>query len=191
MVNTKTFLRTHTKEMFFENYVREHYRDVYNVAYKKTNNKEDAEDLVQETFLRALRFFNSYDVEQSFENWLFKIMDNIHIDNHRKSFQSRVPHVAVISLDKPLETEEGEINMEIPDYASDPLECVIKTDRKESLKKALSKIKADFRNALILADIYDKSYEEISEITHTNIGTVRSRIHRARKELKEILGNEL
>lgn len=191
MVNSKAFLRTHTKEMFFENYVREHYRDVYNVAYKKTNNKEDAEDLVQETFLRALRFFNSYDSAQSFENWLFKIMDNVRIDSHRKSFQGKNPNSVLISLDKPLETEEGEISMEIPDDTDEPAACLLKKDFKETLRKALEKIKPDFRDALILADIYDKSYEEISEITHTNIGTVRSRIHRARKELKDIFNHEL
>ena len=189
MINSRLLKKTcfGNNTLDFSELVNKYYKKAYSVAYSKTNNREDAEDLVQETFLRALRFFDSYNKEISFETWLYKIMSNINIDNYRKSFKAKNPNIQILSLDQPIETNEGEVAAEIPDYSEDPSLIMEEKHKKQSVIKALNSLKPEFREALYLCDIEGKSYEEIAQITNINIGTVRSRIFRARQEIKEKL----
>lgn len=175
------------RRLDYNQFVKAHYENAYKKAYSLTNHREDAEDLVQETFLRAFRFFDTYDPNVPFEVWLNKIMRNAWIDEYRKSAKYKNPDFKVISIDDPIKTNEGEVSYEISDDSPTPEEIVLMEERRERVRQALSELKPEFREVLILADIDDKSYEEIAKITNTNIGTVRSRIHRARNMLKEKL----
>jgi RNA polymerase sigma-70 factor (ECF subfamily) len=147
----------------------------------------DAEDLTQEAFLRAYRFFDRYNRQMPFENWLYRIISNVFIDELRKR-----PKAKCQSLDQPLSgtNSESEIKLEIPDFTSDPEAMMMQVELDESLQIALNALPPDFRKTVILADVEGLSYEDISETMGCSLGTVRSRLHRGRKLLRNRLVRE-
>ena len=167
----------------FDSLVRRCHRQAYNVAYRLTGNQSDAEDLAQESFLRAYRFFDRYDRSMPFENWLYRIMSRVFIDELRKR-----PRLKTQSIDQPLgngDSGDAEIMLEIPDYDSNPEQITLSDSLDEYLQNALNALPEEFRIAVILADIEGLSYEEISDAMHCSLGTVRSRLHRGRKLLRQ------
>lgn len=169
----------------FDALVNRCHRQAYNIAYRMTGNRADAEDLTQESFLRAYRFFDRYNREMPFENWLYRIMSRVFIDELRKR-----PKLKTQSLDQPLhagDSGDAEILLEIPDFESDPERLLLHDTLEESLQFALETLPAEFRVAVILADIEGLSYEEIAETMNCSLGTVRSRLHRGRKLLRQKL----
>ncbi len=165
----------------FDQLVNRCHRQAYNVAYRMTGNSSDAEDLTQESFLRAYRFFDRYDRTLPFENWLFRIMSRVFIDELRKR-----PKLKTQSLDQPLCGGDGdsEFLLEIPDFASNPEQMALSNALEESLQTALNALPEEFRVAVILADMEGLSYEEIADMMNCSLGTVRSRLHRGRKMLR-------
>ncbi|MBC7529238.1 MAG: sigma-70 family RNA polymerase sigma factor [Chthonomonadaceae bacterium] len=167
----------------FDTLVNRCHRQAYNVAYRLTGNHADAEDLTQESFLRAYRFFDRYNRDMPFENWLYRIMSRVFIDELRKK-----PKHKSISLDAPLSlggSGENEVTLEIPDFTSDPALMILSETLEETLQKALLSLPDEFRVSVILADIEGLSYEEIAETMNCSLGTVRSRLHRGRKLLRQ------
>lgn len=164
----------------FEEQLRNSYRQAYNFAYRLTGNAADAEDLVQETYVRAFRFFHRYDEGLPFVNWLCRIMSNAHIDSIRK--KSRIK---TSSIDQ--QTTVGAPLQELPDYDSMPDRRILDQALNEHLQQGLVSISPEFRMAVLLADVEGLEYEEIAQVMNTSIGTVRSRIHRGRKQLKRFL----
>lgn len=170
----------------FNELVERHHKQAYNVAYRMTGNHADAEDLTQETFLKAYRFFSSYRRDLPFENWLYRIMSNLFVDWLR-----RKPKVYIRSLDEPVRQDEGETAMEIPDSSDGPEALTLSGELGAEMQSALSTLQKDFRMTVILSDIEGLSYEEISDVMRCSIGTVRSRLHRGRKLLREKLKHYL
>lgn len=166
----------------FNELVERHHKQAYNVAYRMTGNNADAEDLTQETFVKAYRFFSSYRRDMPFENWLYRIMSNVFVDLLR-----RRPKVYIRSLDEPIRQEEGETTLELPDTADGPEALALSGELGAEMQAALNTLQKDFRMTVILSDIEGLSYEEISEVMRCSIGTVRSRLHRGRKLLREKL----
>ena len=169
----------------FDQLVNRCHRQAYNIAYRMTGNHADAEDLTQESFLRAYRFFDRYNRDMPFENWLYRIMSRVFIDELRKR-----PKLKTQSLDQPLnsgDSGDSEVTLEIPDFASDPEQMVLCDALDEHLQNALNALPDEFRMAVILADIEGMSYEEIAEAMNCSLGTVRSRLHRGRKLLRQKL----
>jgi len=165
----------------FETLVARTQRQAYNMAYRMTGNRDDAEDLAQEAYLRAYRSFDKYNRDLPFENWFFRILSNLFVDGLR-----RKPKQSPLSLDQPLsETSESDYVLEIPDSESDPQEMMMHTVMDERIQCALAKLPKDFRTAVLLCDVDGLSYEEIAKVMGTSIGTVRSRIHRGRKMLRK------
>ena len=167
----------------FDALVQRHHRQAYNVAYRMTGNRSDAEDLTQETFLRAFRFFDRYNREMPFDNWLYRIMTRVFIDTLR-----RRPKIKSLSLDAPLnsgDSGDSDVFLEVPDYEADPERMMLTDSLDEPLQRALVALPEEFRLAVILADIEGLSYEEIAEVMGCTVGTVRSRLHRGRKRLRE------
>lgn len=158
------------------------HRQAYNIAYRLTGNHADAEDLTQESFLRAYRFFDRYNREMPFENWLYRIISRVFIDELRKK-----PRFKTQSLDQPIHAGEGEgeVLLELPDFASNPEQMMLSDALDETLQNALNTLPEEFRIAVILADIEGLSYEEIAETMACSLGTVRSRLHRGRKLLRQ------
>ncbi len=167
----------------FDALVNRCHRQAYNIAYRMTGNHADAEDLTQESFLRAYRFFDRYNREMPFENWLYRIMSRVFIDEIRKR-----PKFKTQSLDQPLNTGEGgeaDVLLEIPDMESNPANMILSEALDEHLQRALNALPEEFRIAVILADVEGLSYEEIAETMNCSLGTVRSRLHRGRKLLRQ------
>lgn len=159
-----------------------YHKQAYNVAYRMAGNHADAEDLTQEAFIRAFRFFGQYRRELPFDSWLYKIMSNVFIDRLR-----RKPKAKIRSLDQPIQTSEGEVEFDVADPTSGPEDAVLAMEVDSRIQAALDKLPEAFRMTVIYADIEGLSYEEIAEATNTNIGTVRSRLHRGRRLLRDKL----
>ena len=166
----------------FDELVQRHHKQAYNIAYRMTGNHADAEDLTQEAFIRAFRFFDQYRRELPFESWLYRIISNAFIDMLR-----RKPKAQIRSLDQPVSTDDGEAIPDIADESGGPEEQIISKEMDASIQAALNSLPPDFRLAVIYADIEGLSYEEIADAMRCSIGTVRSRLHRGRKLLRDRL----
>jgi RNA polymerase sigma-70 factor (ECF subfamily) len=164
----------------FESLLKSSYRQAFSLASRLTGNAAEAEDLVQETFLRAYRFFHRYDESLPFTSWLYRIMTNAHIDTVR-----RKGRIKTMSLEQP--PVGGMQQWEIADHEAVPDRTMMRDTMGESVQQALGSMTPEFRTAVLLADVEGMAYEEIAEIMDTSIGTVRSRIHRGRKQLRRFL----
>ncbi len=160
--------------------MRSTYRQAYSFASKLTGNTAEAEDLVQETYVRAFRFFNRYDENLPFTNWLYRIMSNAHIDQMR-----RKQRIKVNSLEQP--TANGTSTLDLPDPTATPDRVMQNDAMGEHVQAALATMTPEFRQAVLLADVEGMAYEEIADVMNTSVGTVRSRIHRGRKQLRRQL----
>ena len=180
MTSTAVGEATHSE---FEKLVERTQRQAYNMAYRMTGNRDDAEDLTQEAYLRAYRSFDKYNRALPFENWFFRILSNLFVDGLR-----RKPKQAALSLDQPMgDAGDGDYLLEVADQESDPELLLLKDVVDEKIQCALARLPKDFRTAVLLCDVKGLSYEEIAVVMHTSIGTVRSRIHRGRKLLRKYM----
>jgi RNA polymerase sigma factor (sigma-70 family) len=159
----------------WEDVARTHGRKIYNYAYRLTGNQHDAKDLVQEVLLRVRRGLDSY-TPGSLDGWLWRITRNTFLDDVRK--QKRRPT-------SPLPDDIDRLSV-VSSPAADDVLASIRLG--EDIQKALLDLPTDFREAIVMCDIVGMSYEEIAFAIDAPIGTVRSRIHRGRKLLKERLG---
>lgn len=158
-----------------------HMKMIHNYAYKLTGNKLDADDLLQETYLRAFRFFDKFEKGTNCKAWLFRIMKNLFINKYRKRQK------------EPGKVDYGEIENFYDNIRSSKIDS---TDLQEKvfskllddeLLTALNSLQDDFKTVVILCDLEGLSYEEIAEFVQCPIGTVRSRLHRGRKVLQQKL----
>ena len=165
-----------------------HQDKLYRVAYRMAGHHEDAQDLLQDALLEAYRSFKKFQRGSYFDKWLYRIMTNTFIDRQRH--RKRVGIVE--SLDAPLPGSDGSKGdgREIPDWADEPSRCILQDKFDEPVQKALDALPPEFRMVLILSDVEEFSYEEISEMMDTPIGTVRSRLHRARSMMRQKLTNK-
>lgn len=164
----------------FEKLFRDTQRQAYGLACRMTGNPSEAEDLLQESFLRAFRFFERYDPELPFSSWLYRIMTNAYIDTVRKKSRLRL-----LSFSQP--TADAPSGFDFADPEASPEFELLKNALDDTVQAGLLSLPVDFRLAVLLADVEGLAYEEISEIMQTSIGTVRSRIHRGRQRLREYL----
>lgn len=171
----------------FEKLVERTQRQAYNMAYRLTGNRDDAEDLTQEAYLRAYRSFGTYNRQLPFESWFFRILSNLFIDLLR-----RRPKQKPLSLDQPINDEDSEENLllQISDENANPERNLMEQVMDERLQEALMALPEPFRVAVLLCDVEGHSYEEIAQIMHSSIGTVRSRIHRGRSLLRRALNGK-
>lgn len=155
--------------------VRTYADSVYGLAYRLSGNAQDAEDLTQETFIRVFRSLDRYR-PGTFEGWLHRITTNLFLD--------QVRHRSVLRMEcLPEDTERVVSNSAGPAAVVD--EKVLHPD----LQRALDSLSPDYRVAVVLCDIEGHTYEEIADLLGVKIGTVRSRIHRGRAQLRAQLGN--
>ncbi|HRJ26881.1 MAG TPA: sigma-70 family RNA polymerase sigma factor [Fimbriimonadaceae bacterium] len=165
----------------FESMVRETKRRAYSMALQLTRNASDAEDLVQETYVKAWKGFDSYMPGRPFLNWLLRIMQRAYLDSRRRENPIRKAE----SIHAMVSPSDGDLqDMPIVDPQSNPAEDVIRSEYSDEVRACLAELPEVYRAVLILCDIEGRSYGEIAEIQRTTIGTVRSRIHRGRKLLR-------
>lgn len=168
-------------DRLFESEMMPHIKSLYHFAYRLSGNEDDANDLVQDAYLKAYRFIGSYERGSNAKAWLFRILKNSFINNYRK--QSKEPNK--------IDYEEAETFLQTGKAAySDSIDGRERMFRDligDEVTKALSSLPVDFRTVIILCDIEEFTYEEIAKIIDIPIGTVRSRLHRARKMLRDAL----
>lgn len=162
----------------FEREALPHMDILYNFALRTTGNGQDAEDLVQETFLKAYRFWDKYEKGTNIRAWLFRIMKNSHINRYRK--ESKAPET--VDFD-----EIKEFYNTVREEGADPndlQESLLGNLLDDDVTNAVAELPDDFRTVVILSDIERLTYEEIAEFVDIPLGTVRSRLHRGRKLLR-------
>ncbi|UXP34152.1 sigma-70 family RNA polymerase sigma factor [Reichenbachiella agarivorans] len=159
-----------------------HLRALYNFAYKLTYDEDDSKDLVQDTYMKAYRFINSFQKGTNAKAWLFRILKNSFINEFRK--KSKQPAQVDYQEVEGYYNSEG---TEKPSSTTDLRVDSVKNMMGDEITSALNSLDVDFRTVIILCDLEGFTYDEMAKILDIPIGTVRSRIHRARNLLKEKL----
>ncbi|MHB8906773.1 MAG: sigma-70 family RNA polymerase sigma factor [Melioribacteraceae bacterium] len=165
----------------FNSEVIPHLSSLRNYALKMTNDIDDSEDLLQDTLLKAFRFFDNYEKGSNSKAWLFKIMQNSFINNYRKKIKQplKVDYDDVQNFYENIKSED----VTTKHYMQDEFYNVLG----DEIANAIATLPDDFRTIVFLSDIEGYSYKEISEFIDCPIGTVRSRLHRTRKILYALL----
>ena len=165
----------------FESLVFAHEGFVYNLALRTLRSPPEAEDAAQEVFIKAWTSLGSFRGDSKFSVWLYRICGNVCTDMLRRRKDT---------LSLTTEDDNGETELEIADSAPTPHEALEKKERSAALQRALEALPEDYRRAIFLREVGGMSYEEISSALKIDLGTVKSRIFRARKKLCEILSED-
>ena len=157
-------------------------RKIYTLTYRLMGNHEDANDLAQEAFLRAYTAIKNFRGEASFLTWMCRIATNVCRDELRKKYR-----VSTESLDERITLEDGEVSKQFASGDPGPAEIYESKELQEKIQELINTLSPEFRLALVLRDIQGFSYEEIAQELECSLGTVKSRINRARNYLKDRL----
>jgi RNA polymerase sigma-70 factor (ECF subfamily) len=172
-------------EKAFEEIVLHCQKKVFNIAYRMLGNAEEAKDLAQEVFLSVFESVKDLKQEAKFNAWLTQITLN-HCRNRWKYLKRR-QYFSTDSLDDPIETEDGSVPRAIYDPSDNPEIHFEKKMIQQLIQRGLLKLKEDQRELIVLRDLQGFSYEEIGESLGLPEGTIKSKLHRARMDLKEVL----
>lgn len=166
------------KQDDFNEEIIPHLDALYNFGLRLTSDPNDAEDLVQDTIVKAYRFFSSYEKGTNAKAWLFRILKNSYINNYRKKSKKpqEVDYDEVATFYETIRAERTE--------TSDLEDKMFRELIDDDISKALNDIPEDFRTVVLLCDVEDFTYEEIANMLDVPIGTIRSRLHRGRNLLK-------
>jgi RNA polymerase sigma-70 factor (ECF subfamily) len=165
----------------YRDLVARHQSTVFHIVFRIVRDKELADDLVQETFMKAFSSLKSYRAEYRFSTWLYKIAANSSIDHLRKK------RIRALSLDNPVETADGQVGFEIPDYTYHPEQEMVRREQAVSIEEAIESLPEKYRRVIVARHREEKSYEAIARELHVPVGTVKARIFRARELLKKKL----
>ncbi len=159
--------------------------DIYALLYRLTENAEEAADLTQDTFLRALRSIKGFRGDAELKTWLFRIA--INESRNRFRWWKRRRRDVTISIDAPIGDTDTAISDTIADRSLSPEDDTLRREREYALRAALSELSEPYREAVVLCDVQGLSYEETADALGVGIGTVKSRISRGREELRRRL----
>ncbi len=165
----------------FEEIVREYEKTVYNLALRYCGNSHDAYDISQDVFLRVYRSIDTFKGQSKFSTWLFQLATNICIDYCRKN--SRRKEVGIVLSDD----DGDDTQLDIPDESQIPEKIYEELQLRDDIAKCIDKLSDEHRMVLVLRDIDGMSYNEICDILGVELGTVKSRLFRAREKLRSIL----
>ena len=175
------------EEAAYRELVRRYERPLFSLLYRMVRDRELAEDLAQETFVKALNAIESYRPEFKFSSWIFKIANNAAIDHLRRR------ELDTLSLEGSPHAETPEAieatALQIGDRQESPLEEVEARELGGEIEAAIAKLRPEYRSCILLRHVEGRAYEEIAEILGLPLGTVKTYIHRARNELRRELAH--
>ncbi len=173
------------REAAYRELIRRYQRPVFSLVFRMVRDRELAEDLAQETFVKVLNAIDSYRPEYKFSSWIFKIANNAAIDHLRRR------SLDTLSLDGSPHAETAEAieatTLQISDGAESPLDEVANRELGSRIERAINRLRPEYRNCILLRHVEGRPYEEIAEILDLPLGTVKTYIHRARNELRILL----
>lgn len=169
----------------FEELIKDYKKIAYNIALRVLRNKEDAEDISQEALVKVFKNIDSFNMQSTFKVWLYRIVMNTCLDFKRKK------RIVTYSIDKPLENDESEILQDIPDNSNNPDVIIQNKLESQMLNECIEMLDDDFRTVIVLRDLQNLSYKDIASVLSCNEGTVKSRLNRARKKLRDIITKKL
>jgi RNA polymerase sigma-70 factor (ECF subfamily) len=170
----------------FEDLIEEYQQKVFNIALRMLGNYEDASDIAQEVFIKVFRAIKGFKGKSSFSTWLYRIATNTCLDELRKRKNKKV-----LYIDEDIKLEDSDLQRQIEDDSPTPDVIAEKKEIGAIVNEAIDKLSDEHKAAIILRDIQGFSYLEIAEILNCPEGTVKSRINRGRRTLKELLENKL
>jgi RNA polymerase sigma-70 factor, ECF subfamily len=173
------------RERAFRELLTRYERPVFSLVYRMLRDREQAEDTAQETFIKAFNAIQSYNPAYKFSSWIFKIANNLAIDHLRKRELDTVSiHGSVHA-----ESDEAEerTRITLTDSGETPQEYAENRELGSQIEAAMGRLRPEYRTAILLRHVEGHSYDEVSEIMEVPLGTVKTYIHRARSELKELL----
>lgn len=171
-----------TQQRRFNFLIDKNYNKVYNLAYKLTGNRSDAEDLTQDTFYRAYKAFNDFEGDKPFENWAYRILVRLFYDMIRNK-NRRIQAVSFETTVKNNGQAEA-ATIDVADQKPNPEQNLLKDSVSEKMAYSLGQLKQSQRLLVLLADVEELPYKDIARIIGIPVGTVRSRLHRAHKALR-------
>jgi len=158
---------------------------VYNLAYRMSNNSQEAEDISQEAFLRAYQSLARFNPSYKFSTWLYQITLNIIRDRFKKK------ELNYVSLDAPIETDDSEFYPQPVDSTNDPEQIIVRQEDAQAIQEAIYSLPLKYREVIVLRHLQDLSYIEIANILKLPQGTVKVRLYRAREQLRKILSDNV
>jgi len=174
-------------EAAFAELIGQNQKQVFNLALRYVHNYDDASDITQEVFIKAYRSVASFKGKSRISTWLYRITVNVSLDLIRRE---KVHSRGLVPLEIK-DDEEKDYELPVPDFSYAPENVVEQRELQEALQKALDSLPAMAREIIILRDINDMSYQEIAEALHIELGTVRSRLARARIRLRNKLSKRI
>ncbi|CAN5651684.1 MAG: sigma-70 family RNA polymerase sigma factor [Gemmatimonadota bacterium] len=174
-------------ERAYRELLERYQRPVFSLIYRMVRDREQAEDLSQETFVKVFNHLDKYDPKYKFSSWIFKISSNLSIDALRKK------ELATVSLDgsRHAVTEEQieSSRITVESRTENPEEYLEAKELGEEIEQAIGTLRAEYRTAILLRHVEGRPYEEIAEVMGVPLGTVKTYIHRARNELRGSLAH--
>lgn len=169
----------------FAELVDRYQRPITSYVVRMLGNYEDAVDLSQDVFLKAYTALDSYKPRYPFSSWLFRIARNAAIDEIRKR------RMKTVSLDEPISTDDGTLERQVPDESAGPELQVLRDEYRGRIEQAIEELDDKYREPLVLRHAGGLSYDEIADALELPLGTVKTRIFRAREALRQTLGDAL
>jgi RNA polymerase sigma-70 factor (ECF subfamily) len=166
----------------FEQLISKYQQKIYNSAYRLMGNPHDAGDLAQEALIKVYKSIGSFRLDASFSTWVYHIVTNVCRDELRKRSRQQVS-----SLDEPLNLRDGEVNREVADFTNCPDYAYEQKESEEYIQKLINSLNPDYRMVIVLREIMGFSYDEIAQELNITLGTVKSRLNRARRYLKDMI----
>lgn len=164
----------------FEQLVTRYQNKIMGYAARMLSDHSEAEDVAQETFIKAYRSLDSFRGESLFSTWIYRIATNLCIDRLRK--KKRRPQQAY-SLDEPLDPEEEKGTREVPDFSTEPMQNLEREELRRRVREMMAEMPEKQRAVLVMCDMQGMAYEDIARVLNVPIGTVKSRLFHARADL--------
>ncbi|MBO5955857.1 MAG: sigma-70 family RNA polymerase sigma factor [Clostridia bacterium] len=166
----------------FELLIDEHFKKIYNIAYRLSGNEADASDMTQEVLIKIFRHIGTFNGNSKFSTWVYRVATNTCLDELKK-----IRRRNAYSLDAEIDTGDSEVAVQVRDESPSPDIAAEQKELSAAVGKAIKRLSPDHSAVVILRDIQGMSYEEVAKILNCSVGTVKSRLNRGRAQLKKIL----